>query len=102
MQRNISPVTAVIVILVVIAIAAFAWMKYSVGPAPVSPREVQQRGAGTKRQANRRQPTGERRAARQAEREAAREGQGGQAGSGTRAPSGAGSGTKSPTQTKGK
>jgi hypothetical protein len=34
MQRNVSPVVAIIVILVVVAVVAFAWMKLTAGEKP--------------------------------------------------------------------
>jgi len=61
MQKNVSPVTAVIVILVVIAIATFAWVKYSTGPVAVSREQLQGGGKSGKHQANRRPPSGARR-----------------------------------------
>lgn len=37
MQRNVSPITAVIVIVIVVGLAAFAWFRYSGPPAAMQP-----------------------------------------------------------------
>jgi hypothetical protein len=39
MQRNVSPLTAIIVVLVALGIAALAWVRLSTGPKPTTRQE---------------------------------------------------------------
>jgi hypothetical protein len=47
MQKNVSPVLAIVIIIVLLAIVGFVWMKLSHQPAPISWGEARmRRGAG--------------------------------------------------------
>ncbi len=47
MQRNVSPITAIVIILLALGIAALAWVRLSTGPKPMSEQERAGRRQGT-------------------------------------------------------
>jgi hypothetical protein len=50
MQRNVSPLTAIIVVLVALAIAALAWVRLSTGPKPLTGQDrAARQSAGSRR-----------------------------------------------------
>jgi len=50
MQRNVSPIVAIVVILIVLAAVAFVWLHYTAGPTPVLPGQGPGRGAREREQ----------------------------------------------------
>ena len=94
MQKNVSPVVAIIIILVCLAIVGFAWMKFSAQPPPIQPRGG---GGGTKTQATGGERRGERRS--QAGRAARRGRRGQRPGQREAAPGGGTKKTETPAAT---